>query len=218
MHKMVLKVFAALLFLWHNRSHCKCKPFQPTQWNIYAENNSANGIHIKIYDENADPLTYFIAKLLNVAHKIPWQFWFSNVFSGWGFGGDSGVIGERDILTFSFSDSRESLFKLPKSCARNPSSRFTKTTINVRGNFPKMKHATVCNAVKTSKNYDGNNKISHLLQHNSLWTQKREKNWENAVREKPLFFVLLKWLWNENLSRCLWWNSIESFEQKSQWQ
>lgn len=34
-------------------------------------------IHIKIYDENADPLTCFIAKLLKVAHKcgVPCGLW-----------------------------------------------------------------------------------------------------------------------------------------------
>ena len=68
-----------------------------------------------------------------------------------------------------------------------------------------MKNATVCNAVKTSKNYDGNNKISHLLQHNLPHRQG-----EKSAQSMALFFVVIAAVSEEKTTTLLEFGCLRS--------
>lgn len=154
---------------------------------------SANGIRIKIYDENADPLTCFIAETTECCRHHHHHHQFNGIWLCFRFCGDSGGVGE-DILSFSFSDSFVSY--LPKSCAVTHRQSVYKNK-SKWWKISEMKHATECNAVKTSKNYDDNNKISHLLQHNSPRTSKRiKKNKTRNTRENATFFRRNHFSWS----------------------
>lgn len=131
--------------------------------------------------------------------------------------GDSGVSG--DILSCSFSDFF--VFNLPKACTKNG------TKQNEQNIEMKSMRPNATSQWKTScRNCNGNNKISHLLQHNSLRTMRpTRKISEDSFFfsllvdfEKYLFFVFQKWLKCESITIILLWYSIVFFEAKNHWQ
>lgn len=135
------------------------------QWNVCARNNSPSGIRIKIYDENADLTDMFYRKTAKTcSHKFRGTFGFPRCRVLWGQWRHQRYLKlqlQKHFFVLNLAKEKHT----PQLRSLRWRERTEKKAKCEHKNcvYIKMKHATGCNAVKTSKNYDGNNKISHLL-------------------------------------------------------